>query len=210
MASTHTAVTFDGASVHGTSAPGTPTLASVAGPVTSQKTVGGRGSPSEQDLESWSTLADIFTWVGLSTEAGPESPEGSLLDHMGLQIETPIREVGMIDEADFTEALSEWTIDGVRPPLLLRSKAKMVGHLSRVYMGKEYTVEQTLAYEATQASHKRAVELRAATPKQTIVQASEPAVTSAPVRIAKFKDIADDARAGEVAVIDPETHLTGI
>ena len=206
MAFAATAATFDEASAHGTSAPGTPALAHVVGPVSSHKAAGGRGSPTDQDLESWSTLADIFTWVGLSTDAGPESPEGSLIDHMGLQIETPIREVGMIDETDFTEALSEWTIDGVRPPLLLRSKAKMVGHLARVYMGKEYTVEQTMAYDAKVASHKRAVELRAAAPKQTIVQATDPAVTLAPVRTAKFRDIADDARAGEVAVIDPETH----
>ena len=152
-------------------------------------------------------MSDLFAWVGLSTTAGDESPEGSFLEHMGMQLETPIREVGMIDETDYIEAIAEWVIDGHRPPLLLRAKVKSIGHLARVFLGREYTLEDTLAYDEKIASHKRALALKAAAPVTTVVQAATTAVAAAPARrMAKFKDIADASRAGEVEVFEPETH----
>ena len=195
-------------SAHGSSLPGSPLVHVQGSGLTSRASTGTRGSPTSADMEAWSSLEDIFNWVGLSPDAGPESPEGSYMEHMGFQVSTPIREIGMIDAADYNEAIVEWTIDGHRPPILLRSKAKSIGHLARVFLGREYTLEDNMAYDEKIAAHKRAVALRAAAPAATVVQAAAAAAPAptANVRTAKFKDIADGMRAGEVAVLEPESH----
>ena len=119
-----------------------------------------RASPTAEDMATWSTLADIMSWVGLLGDSTDEStPEWSLMDALGTSAETPIREVGMIEASDYNEGLAEWTYQGRKPALLLRSKAKSLGHFARVFVGVEYTKEETLAYEAKKEAHSRAVAL---------------------------------------------------
>ena len=76
-----------------------------------------------------------------------------------------------------------------------------------MYRGLEYTAEAKLAYEAKQEEHARAVALRAATPAPpAIIQHNAPGPTVTSGRMARFRDIADSSRSGEVAVMDFDTE----
>ena len=168
----------------------------------------GRISPTAADMEQWTTVGDIMSWVGLCGDADDEStPEWSLMDLIGCSVETPIRELGQIAAEEFESVITEWQYCGRRPSLLLRAKAKALGHFSRVYLGIEYTAEEKLAYEAKQEAHARAVALRAATPAApAVIQQTAPEAASTSSRMARFRDIADASRSGEVAVMDFETQ----
>lgn len=115
--------------------------------------------------------------------------------------------MGGIDATDCEDALKEWQYSGHKPSLLLRSKAKQLGHFARVFLGLEYTAEQKLAYEATQEAHGRAVALRASTPAPpAVIQQTVADPAASGWCMARFKDIADAARSGEVAVMEFKPH----
>ena len=162
-----------------------------------------RTSPTVDDMAEWSIVSDIMKWIGLhgdSEDAG--TPEHSLLELLGIDANTPIRELGLISADDYIEAVTEWTLDGRKPTLMLRSKAKALGHYARVFLGLEYTSEQRLQYEEKQEAHKRACALRAATPAPAQVVHTAAAAPVQGGRVARFKDIADASRTGEVSVLD--------
>ena len=162
-----------------------------------------RTSPTADDMAEWTIVTDVLRWIGLNGDAEEQgTPEHSLMELLGIEASTPIRELGLISAEDYAEAVADWTLDGRKPSLMLRSKAKALGHFSRVFLGLEYTAEQRLQYEEKQEAHKRACALRAATPAPAqVVQTAAPAPAQGG-RVARFKDIADASRTGEVSVLD--------
>lgn len=149
-------------------------------------------------------------WVALSGDPTDETtPEHSLLEHLGISPNTSLKEFGLIEAEDYSDELKEWTYGGKKPAVFLRSKSKALGHFSGIFVGSEYTKEQTMEYDALEQKHQRALALKAAIPARVQVQQQAVAQSSGG-RIARFKDITDAARTGEVDVIDFTKHTEAI
>ena len=72
--------------------------------------------PTPSEADGMLALDDVLRWAGLEGDPeDPASPAGSLLALLGASTSTPVRLVAMISEADYTQILSQWKIDGSSP-----------------------------------------------------------------------------------------------
>ena len=94
--------------------------------------------PTPAEAQGMRTLDDVLKWAGL--EGNPEeptSPAGSLLALLGASTSTPVRLVAMINEADYTQILSEWKINGSSPTPMQASLGQLVGLAARIAGGTQ-------------------------------------------------------------------------
>ena len=69
-----------------------------------------------------------------------------------------------MDKSELEAELAEWKVNDKRPNLSLRTKAKLLAHAARVFIGVDYTVEAQRAYDADLELHERKLALIAAAP----------------------------------------------
>ena len=81
-------------------------------------------------------------WADLDPDAAPDTWDFKILEFLGCDANTPVRQLGLLAEAEYTEEINGWRVDGTRPPLAVRAKAKLLGLVSRVAVGADYSPMQ--------------------------------------------------------------------
>ena len=168
-------------------------------------------SPTRADIAEWSSIVHAAQWAGFRDLDQESSSGRGLIAHLGFEPEDALAELGSVSAADYASEVSKWTFDDAPPTLAMKSRANRLGHASRVFVGIDYTVAATQAYEQAELEHNRELEWFAA--KQSAdaaaaAGASSPAtpaaivVAPAAARKVGFRDVADSGRADEVPVLD--------
>ena len=137
----------------------------------------------------------IITYNGVHTET-------NMLEHMGLAVDTPLRDLALIESADYEAELLDFTFQGRKAPLAFRTKAKLLANLARVAFGLDYTPEQKLAWEEKRQAEEAEQQERVA---QQAVQLAA-TLPTAPTSGRKVNmRIALQERSGEVEPISFDT-----
>jgi hypothetical protein len=158
-------------------------------------------SPSEAELSRFVTIGDIADWVGFAETENPDSVEAKLLEHLGITTGTPVREVGLISKSDYEQEIETWSDGGVRPSLVIRSKAKQIGLFARCAIGLDYTPEVSLAWNQFEARRISQQDARVAVATASAqARAVSPAVQPTVGKKVSYK-IAIQERTVEVAVL---------
>jgi hypothetical protein len=76
--------------------------------------------PTPDEAAAMSEIQHCFAWAGMD---GAHLP--ALLDHMGMQAESPIRQLAAASPDDITETLRTWQVGGGPPPLGLRTQVRL-------------------------------------------------------------------------------------
>ena len=106
--------------------------------------------PSEAEVKSWVTIADVCDFIKLPKEydmAYSESVRGSLLACFGLAEDAPWEPFGMIDEDSWAATIASWQVEGAQPSLFLRSIGGSLGRACRIGVGTEQRREAKREYE---------------------------------------------------------------
>ena len=69
--------------------------------------VSSRAHPTSGEMQDWSTVSDVMQWLGLKIDDQQGTIETALLEHMGLAVDTPIRDLALIQAEDFESELQE-------------------------------------------------------------------------------------------------------
>ena len=110
--------------------------------------------PSEAEVKSWVTIADVCDFVKLPKEydmAYSESVRGSLLACFGLAEDAPWEPFGMIDEDAWAAAIASWKVEGAQPSLILRSIGGSLGRACRIGVGTELRRSEKRDFELKKA-----------------------------------------------------------
>ena len=118
-----------------------PPLASIA--VANQQHA---GESTAAEAATWANLADVLQWVEMPGDVDDAStPSGSLLAMIGAPHTVHWRSLSTITEAEFSEALTSWTIgvgEAATPPSLWqRALAKLAAKAARIAGGTELRSE---------------------------------------------------------------------
>ena len=101
--------------------------------------------PSTEQLQGWSTVLEVMTWLGLSLDS---EITAAMLEHMGLLPSSLLKELAQIDKEEYEVELAEFRHQDKKAPLALRTKFKLLANLALVVYGLDYTPEQQRRWDA--------------------------------------------------------------
>ena len=137
-----------------------------------------RAYPTSEEMADWRRVADVMQWLGMNTEDVQDTIETNMLEHMGLAVDTPLRDLALIQADDYDAELLEFTFNGKKAPLSFRTKAKLLANLARVAFGLDYTPEQKLAWEEKRQAEEAEQQARVAQQTVQLAAAIPPAPSS--------------------------------
>jgi hypothetical protein len=157
-------------------------------------------SPTPQDMEDWATVADAMSWAGFSNAyADPTSLESTWLEVLGYSQDTPLHEFGSVPKEEYEAELAGWKVDGVKPNLATRNRARQAGHAARVFLSIDMTIEQAFqSKEREEARRKAEIDWYASQPPPSAIVPQQVLTAPPATNMVTFKDVADVTRTDEV------------
>ena len=102
--------------------------------------------PDDATASAFTDLQSVTAWAELTGDpADHTTAPGSLLHQLGASPDDSLRALDSITEAAVNAFLGTWTVNGVPPTPVQRTKAEMIGRAARIALGTQKRVEQVAA-----------------------------------------------------------------
>ena len=117
-------------------------------PTTSQMELCIKASPTAAEMEGWDKILHAALWAGFSENRTPVLH--SLMEHLDLDVDTPLRIFGRTTEARFAVDLDEWIFNGRKAKSTHITLAEGLLHAARVFVGAEKSWHEQIRDDKSQ------------------------------------------------------------
>ena len=165
-----------------------------------------KASPTAADMEEWENVLHASVWAGFTENRAPVLR--SLLEHLDIDADTPLRIFGRTTEARFAKDLDDWEYNGRPAKSAHITLAEGLLHAARVFVGADKSWQEQLQDDKSQQWIENQTRWTAA--NQPIVHhASAPAAAPAPEapqysQTCLMSEIADPYRQDRIRVINDQ------
>ena len=126
---------------------GTPPDISLRGTFT-QMELSSKSSPTDAEMVGWETILHASSWAGFSEKRAPIL--NSLMAHLDLDVDEPLRVFGRTTEASYAKDLEDWEVNGRAAKSTHITLAEGLLHAARVFVGADKSWQEQLQDEKCQ------------------------------------------------------------
>ena len=160
--------------------------------------------PTVEEACNIRTVGEAMKWAGFPAsevdDPAGNSPSASFLQLFGQQPQSTLRIIAAMDPTDVTTELETWKIGEARPPIAVRTAAKLAIKAIRICGGTQWRESDTIKYKKEEDDKRLAIAQAAALPPVTTTALAR--VNQTPGgHMFKLKDVIDTDRSEEMACL---------